>query len=260
MHDAGYDPVQMARFFEKLEQEGQRDNSAVTNFFSDHPTPGRRVEYVQAQNLFLPKIQYRDSGGSELERMKTLIASLPPPPRPESRAGGRALPPAQVRPSGRFKQYQTQTFRLNYPENWETFGSQDAPMVTIAPRGALVADAQGQTHIGFGMIASYYIPQARSIDLNRETNNLVQQLVQGNPGLRRGRERQRYVQVAGQRALLTQLESPSSYVNETEIDMLMTLARPEGLFYILFIAPQSEWDGVSRDFNNILGSLQFSSR
>jgi len=88
----------------------------------------------------------------------------------------------------------------------------------------------------------------------------VQQMIQGSPGLRRSSDRQRNIQVAGQKALLTPLESPSPYQGELEVDMLTTLPRPEGLFYVLFIAPKSEWDGAVREFNNLLGSIQFPSR
>jgi Zn-dependent protease with chaperone function len=260
MNDAGYDPVQMARFFEKLEAEGSRDNSMVANFFADHPTPGRRVDYVQEQNKYLPKIQPREFEPEALPKMKQAVAALPPPaPRKTAGPGGgqEALPPSEVRPSGKFKQFTGQSFRLNYPENWDMLGAPGASMVTIAPKGALIAGPNNQTQIGYGMIVSYYIPQGGKADLNRDTAALVQNFMQGSSGLRRGKDPQRTVQVAGVKALMTPLESPSPYHGETEVDMLVTLARPEGLFYLLFIAPRSEWDTVTRDFNNILGSIQF---
>src|SRR3989440_10329478 len=46
MAESGYDPVQMARFFEKLSaQGGQR----APEFFSDHPNPGNRENAIQQE-------------------------------------------------------------------------------------------------------------------------------------------------------------------------------------------------------------------
>jgi beta-barrel assembly-enhancing protease len=261
MADAGYDPVQMARFFEKLEGEGQKDNSRVANFFASHPTPGKRVEYVSQQNKYLPKQSYTEpeGGASGLTRMKQMIAGLPAPPAPKTAGpqGGQAEPLTQVRPNGRYKQFQAQVFRINHPENWESFAAQDAPSVTIAPRGALIAGPNGQTHIGYGMIVSYYLPQGSNVDLNRDTAALVQQFQQS--GVRRTNEQPRNIQVAGQKALMVALESESPYQGEVEVDMLVTTVRPEGLFYILFITPKSEWGAVSKDFTTVVGSVQFAA-
>jgi predicted Zn-dependent protease len=49
MAHAGYDPVQMARFFKKLETMSGRGNSAVSQFFSDHPNPGNRERDIMAE-------------------------------------------------------------------------------------------------------------------------------------------------------------------------------------------------------------------
>jgi predicted Zn-dependent protease len=82
MNEVGYDPVQMAQFFTKLEAEGHRDNSKLANFLSDHPTPGNRVAYVQAQNRYLPKTHYSETDPGALPGIKRIVAGLPPPPPP----------------------------------------------------------------------------------------------------------------------------------------------------------------------------------
>jgi predicted Zn-dependent protease len=48
MAQAGYDPAQMARFFNKLQSMGGR-NSGWTQFFSDHPNPGNRERAIMAE-------------------------------------------------------------------------------------------------------------------------------------------------------------------------------------------------------------------
>jgi Zn-dependent protease with chaperone function len=140
MHDAGYDPVQMAVFFQKLEAQGQKDNSLMANFLSDHPSPGNRVQYVEQQNKYMPKIKYMELEPAELPRVKNIAASLPPPPKPAAPSGTGAAPaaPSEVRPSGRYERYQGKAFSLDYPGNWQTFGEQNSSALTVAPKEALI--------------------------------------------------------------------------------------------------------------------------
>lgn len=80
MARVGYDPVEMARFFEKLEAAG---GSRGIQFFSSHPNPGNRVKAVQAELQFLPAGPYTKGNAQELERIKRRIAALPEPPKPK---------------------------------------------------------------------------------------------------------------------------------------------------------------------------------
>src|SRR5262249_39660068 len=53
MHEAGYNPIEMARFFEKLEAEAGK-GGWFGQLLSDHPNPGNRVKAVQDEIRFLP--------------------------------------------------------------------------------------------------------------------------------------------------------------------------------------------------------------
>ena len=59
MAAAGYNPIELARFFDKLlEQQGAAaQTSGLEKFLSDHPATGNRIEYVQA----------RAGGGASIE-------------------------------------------------------------------------------------------------------------------------------------------------------------------------------------------------
>src|SRR5207248_4606663 len=48
LYDSGYDPKQMANFFEKLQAESGAGGSA-SQFFSDHPNPGNRIGNVDKE-------------------------------------------------------------------------------------------------------------------------------------------------------------------------------------------------------------------
>lgn len=74
MSQAGYNPIEMARFFQKLEQGG---DSRAPEFLSDHPNPGNRVKAVEAELRAMPRREYQaDRGG--FERIKQLALSNTP--------------------------------------------------------------------------------------------------------------------------------------------------------------------------------------
>ena len=64
--------------------------------------------------------------------------------------------------------------------------------------------------------------------------------------------------VGGTRALITELSSPSPFANETEVDILVTVARPEGLFYLVFITPRGQLNNAQPVFQRMLESIRFA--
>lgn len=106
------------------------------------------------------------------------------------------------------------------------------------------------------MEISYYVPAGRGAELERDTDALIRQLEQSNTDMHIGREA-RSIQVAGERALLWTLYSRSPYREERELDVLVTVVRPQGLFYVVFIAPESQFDSVQKTFEEIVQSVRF---
>jgi predicted Zn-dependent protease len=78
MSDAGYNPLEMARFFEKLQAEGGKQGR-VAEFFSSHPNPGNRVKSVEALIRQLPQKQYTSGDQANLGRAQATVNRLPPP-------------------------------------------------------------------------------------------------------------------------------------------------------------------------------------
>jgi beta-barrel assembly-enhancing protease len=81
-HEAGYNPIEMARFFQQLEAQVGK-GTALTQFLSDHPNPGNRVEAVDAEVKQLPARQFTTDTG-RFPHIKDVVAHLPartgPPP------------------------------------------------------------------------------------------------------------------------------------------------------------------------------------
>ncbi len=266
MNDIGYDPVQMAVFFQKLEAQGQQSNGFLANFLADHPSPGNRVEYVSEQNRYLPKKSYIQGNATELTKVKNVVASLPkaaPPKTTTSSSGQAALPdPSTLRPVAEQIRHRNRSFVLYHPKNWDPYGDPNSDSVTIAPKAALVQGQNGQTQIAYGIIASYYYPQDSqgntiAVNLSRDTQALLQEVIKGNPGMKQS-SAPRSAQVAGNNAYLTPLTSTSPFGGE-ERDAILTVDRPEGLFYMVFIAPNSEWNATQATFDKVVRSIEFTN-
>lgn len=73
MYDAGYNPDEMAQFFQKLESS---ERSQSVQFLSDHPNPGNRVQAVRQEEASLgpPKQWAGNSPG--FEQAKALAARI----------------------------------------------------------------------------------------------------------------------------------------------------------------------------------------
>ena len=57
MAKAGYNPMEMARFFEKLEAQGGRGGP---QFLQSHPNPGNRMKAIQEEIQYLPRVELFD--------------------------------------------------------------------------------------------------------------------------------------------------------------------------------------------------------
>jgi hypothetical protein len=250
MAQAGYNPLEMARFFEKLEAEG---GPRAPEFLSSHPNPGNRVALVQAEISTFPQQQYGAATG-EFGQARQMVAQLPTPRPPTAPAAAAATTPPTP-PSGQFRQLETRTFRLAVPGDWQVFGDGNSAVLTIAPRQGLVRNASGRVSIGYGLVLSYFYPQGGRLNLEASTRELIGELASINPNLRPGGG-QRLVSIAGRPALLTVLSGVSPY-GGAETDYVLTALQPQGLFYMVFIGPQNQFDRLAGTFDRILGSLRF---
>jgi beta-barrel assembly-enhancing protease len=78
MAEAGYDPMEMARFFAKLTQQG---GSRPIQLLSDHPNPDNREKAIEAEIRRLPQQRYGYQTG-DFPRMKAVINRIREPRRP----------------------------------------------------------------------------------------------------------------------------------------------------------------------------------
>ncbi|MBZ5562893.1 MAG: M48 family metalloprotease [Acidobacteriia bacterium] len=268
---AGYNPVEIARFFQKLEAEG---GSRGPQFFSDHPNPANRMKAIEDEIRQMPQRNFNADTG-QLARMKAIVAKLPPPKKTPAQSGtstqggastqtGPSTPSGgstelsipNSRPSGRTQQYQGKDFSLSYPSNWKTFASQDASGVTIAaPSG--MQQSQGGVSVGYGTVLAYYRPKDTNASLWQATDEFVSQLRSSDPRMRAGREMPREIKIGGKNAIVTTLYSDSIFQGQTEADRLVTIPHPNGMLYLVFVAPDSERPYADGAFDQMIQSIRF---
>jgi Zn-dependent protease with chaperone function len=251
MARTGYDAVEMARFFEKLQGEG---GSRMPQFFSDHPNPGNRVNYVSQEVRELPQANYTKGDTPEFASMRKRAAAIKAPPKPkpnQQQAGGGSGAPAGFEP------FRGQGYEMAYPSGWEVYAAQDGSSVTIAPQGGILNQQGGGTAIARGILVGYFGSRAGSLDA--AADELIADLRASNPDLQplRGQRRQR--SLSGQAAAEVTLEGPSALANTRELVWLVATARPQGLFYVVMISPESEYTALRRQYEQVVGSLQFNS-
>jgi len=283
VHDAGYNPVEMARFFEKLQAEtGKR--SKIATFFSTHPDPGNRMQRIEEEVPYMAPREY-DAGSGRLpeiqKRLRALGAAGPPAgekaparrtprtsPERSSKPAPQTGPPSAARlsrpprialPSGSFRTYRGRGFSFRYPGNWRVYEGEDAS-VTVAPPDAVTqARGKGLTVVRgaiFGFLAGAALQQA---SLAEATRLLVKRFQSANPSLRPVNRQPTPMTLSGRPALLTTLFSDSPYEGETEIDLLVTVKTRDGLFYAVFAAPQRDFRAFQPAFRGILNSVLLSN-
>ncbi|MDX2154584.1 MAG: M48 family metallopeptidase [Bryobacteraceae bacterium] len=255
MSQAGYNPLEMARFFEKLQAQG---GSRAPQFLSSHPDPGNRERAVSAEVRALPRANY-DAGTGDFANARQQVAQLPAPRRPRQLQQARQAAPAPQQPGlpdGSMRSLRASRYSMSYPANWQAYGDQQSAMVTIAPQQGLVQTRDGSVQIGYGAMVNYYFPSTGR-DLTRGTRELLGKLQAANPGMRIAANPQR-ARIDGADAIVTQLSAGSPYGGE-ETNVLVTVMRPEGMFYMVLVAPTQAFRQMQPAFQGMLQSIRFES-
>ena len=246
MSEAGYDPVQMAEFFEKLAARG----SQGPQFLSDHPNPENREAAIVAEMKTLPERQYTGDDSAQFAGMKKEVATLPPPakkPSADAVGPGGAAPPAGQTPEG-WQRFQGHGYSINYPAEWQ--GTGDANGATLAPRDCVVG-----SQVGFGVVVGGFAPSRGRASLSAATHDLVKKLQSENPKMQVSGAA-KSVKVGGVDGLMTMLAGDSPF-GGGEADGLVTVARGNGVMYFVFVAPDRDYTRVEKTFLQMLDSVRW---
>jgi hypothetical protein len=254
---AGYDPRDMAGFFETLQREsGQR----VPEFLSDHPDPGNRIASI---NEIIPGLKVsaqptRDT--PEFARAKARLTGrkLPAAAEPE-RKGPREpeeVEPAELpsQPAEAATEFRAPdgSFAFAYPRNWETLQVSDSELI-FAPAGAY-GRRDGAAYVTHGLFVGAVAVEGE--DLEAHTNAFLQQQLGANPDFQvQGAPRR--IGLAGREAYATAVAGPSPVTGKVEVNLVYTAHTSGGrLFYFIAVAPEDEFETYRPAFEVAVRSLR----
>ncbi len=256
-HDAGYDPHALADFFMVLGEQ-EKKMGVPPEFFSNHPSPEHRIERVNEEIQKLggrPPNAKTDS--PEFREIRRYLFSLPPAPRramvaetdPYGTSGAGETPET---PSAKLQPYEGDSFKLQFPANWKSNGQGSA--VTLYPEGGVWRNSRGSPELAYGSMVNRFEPRSGS-SLESATDQLIASLRQSNPNLEIHRKAEP-MRLGGQRALSAYLLNDSP-VKGKELIWLVTTMRPDGMFYLVSVAPQADYDHYSKSFEATINSFHF---
>jgi len=279
MYKAGYNPIELANFFEILNKQG----GGPPQFLSDHPNPGNRTAAIEKEIRHWPPKDYRgDTQAFQTAKKEALSTkaygaqeisdgaksgrwareNIESGAVPESAKATVAASAAsatlasvnfdQVKPSGQFREFEHGGFSIAYPSNWLTSPGQSS--VTIAPKAGA-----SQNAIAYGVIVSTAQEQKAS-SLDQVAEDLLQNLQRANPGLRQTGEVRR-INANGADARTVDLVGDSPLEENgkplPEHDRLVLRSGPGGAYvYVIFIAPERDFGALQPSYQRMLDSLQ----
>ncbi len=282
MYKAGYDPRNLAQFFQKLASMG----GGGPQFLSDHPNPGNRTQAIDEEVRNWPPVDFVNDSPA-FARVKEHAQDLRAYTAQEIATGAKtglwaqqnrdsgALPPEiaaspaaspaaasggsianvsyrEVRPSGNFTKLQKEGFTISYPDNWQASQDQSGNGLIIAPPAGVSEGA-----IAYGVMINAANPNASALD--QATQDLISTIEQSNPSLRaRGRPQKLRVNRVEGRSVDLSGESPVQQEGKPalEHDWLVVLPRPEGgMLYAVFIAPERDFSELRPTYESMLRSL-----
>lgn len=268
MAKAGYNPIELARFFEKLEAQGGNQNSLVARFLSDHPSPGNRIQAIEDQLPYMPRGPY-DAQAGDLKRAQQIVAELTPikkqakvngpdeggaaqpSPRPASNARHGVVVMPAIELSGRLKTYESGEVTFSYPEEWDVTKGGDESL-TITGGNGMAGES-----IGYGILVSRVPAQNGRVQLAGDTAAYLKRLDSASSNVKTEAEPAELT-VGGSPALMTSLTSDSPYQEQRETDIVVTIDRGAEMLVFIFVSPSAQFEVLERTFKKISQSVRFS--
>ena len=251
MARAGYDPREMANIFRTIEQ--QAGNGGAPEFLSSHPDPGDRYTYVMREaDMLQVQNPVRDNG--EFSNVRSRLGSNTLPVENPNSSASQAVggPGANAgasiaAPSTRFRSFSVNSgFQVSVPENWQQLPGQN---------GATFAPANAFYDRGFSHGIEIGVAETNAASLRDATDQLVNSLAQGNPGLRS--QGQRATTVDGRAGIETSLINQDQHGPEV-VRVTTALSNSQTLLYAVTVVPQNEEPQYRNTFLQILRSLRIS--
>jgi Zn-dependent protease with chaperone function len=262
--NAGYDPRDLANMFKTIERTG----GGGGGFLSDHPSPKDRYARINQEAQYLrvtnpirdsrdfARVQERLRGYPRAQTMAEIARSGQRYPVGDTTGNYPSnVPTGRVEyPSNRFQSYNIMNggVQVSVPNNWRQIN--DSNSVWFAPEGGY-GQANGQAVFTHGV--NFGVAQTSNRNLQSATDELVNNLAQGNSSLRANSGYQRTT-LSGRNALWTSLTNRNEATGRPEnIRLITTQLRNGQLFYMIAVAPAND-QGFDAAFNTTMRSVRIN--
>jgi hypothetical protein len=288
LNDAGYDPRGLPQFFETIQA---KVGPGGAQFLSDHPNPGNRTEYVNAEISTLPQRPNPTVTTAEFKQIHTQALAqkaLSPKDVQEGRwrgsgnyangpgsngaiipasggAGANSASTASAAPlsisdlglDGPTTTFQSQAFTLRYPAKWRQQVDSNGTVLLSPPGGS------GQFGIAYGALISTVRPKQPISDrasLLQVTAALAQRLISQNEGMGQLSD-VTPIDVGDTPAAAVDLQGHSPLQQGGaplyERDRIVTFARTDGnLTYMVCVAPERDFTAMKPTFDAMVRSFR----
>ena len=159
-------------------------------------------------------------------------------------------------PSASQRTYQPGAFlRVTVPSNWNQINTGEGG-VTYAPEGGYV-ESNGRSSFTHGV--QFGVAQNTSGNLQRDTDQLLENFARSNPNLRsRGSRRD---SLGGRSGLTTVLSNTSDVTGRPElVSVSTTQLRNGNMLFMIGVAPENESDDYDAAFRRVRSGLLISDR
>ena len=267
MARAGYDPRDLAHMFETIERQG---GSGGPQFLSDHPNPGNRTQYInaEAQHLAIGARPDQRAFQSAQNRLSSLPRALSQADvergnarnggggnggRNEPRSVGNIGSPVPL-PSTRYRTERGgQFFQISVPDNWIALSSNNE--IKYVPQNGYGESRTGETTMTHGVEVG--MARASSRDLRDATDQFVDTLVSGNSGMRVINEQRS--SISGRNAFVTSLQGNSAVGGFEYVDVYTALMSNGDLFYFITVVPERDRRNYYDTFQRVQSSIRLTS-
>jgi Zn-dependent protease with chaperone function len=283
---AGYNPIEMATFFNFMSQQAGGDPSKFATFMSSHPAPANREARVRQEAALLGPAHLLATTGN-LRTIQTQLSKLPAAPTTAQLANatptsGQSVDPAGAlsieNPSSQFHVFQQAdgVYQLEKPDNWDAYVASGGYGVTIVPRGGIAVASSGQQNIHHGVIVNHYVPFDGAVGsafvdpngsmfgqtpLDEATSDLVRNILEANPYLTRVGNPTESASTTGHPSLTVRLSgrSPGTGVDE-RVTVFARMLPDDHVVYMLLIAPEAENAALTPTFDRMVRSFRSDER
>ena len=292
LYKADYNPQALADFFKTLESQGGQP----PQWLSDHPNPGNREQAIEKEIRNWPPETYAGNSpafvkvreqamgvraytGQEIAQGAksgqwsalnkkngatfnptgaTALNTSASAPAPASSAEAAPVSLESVLPSERMRATDLGPVKIEYPENWQVvMPKKQGQSVTIAPQAGIVANG-----VGYGVILNGVAPpKGEHMSVDDVTRELVKDMEQNEALQQEGNAQPITVGGIQGRSVNLHSISPFRAANgqaQRERDWLVTVPQRNGsVIFMVFVAPQSQFDRFRPTYEAMLKSLQF---